>query len=202
MGGVSKETESILTKEARRSGLSAQQTKALLQSAREQCRLPAQADLHERRKAGGPADSRTSNFSPSPFPTPVTHGQRGLRSQALIEHSGAYEREQFPGAPLGMDREHAKTKLATQHEHDGLSDEEVKARQKRAQLKQQAKVPLNEREIMQRIEQEIEERVAFLDDMERYGEADKYRDQITHEIQCRQRELERLKTLTTDSSDI
>ncbi|CAH1100455.1 unnamed protein product [Psylliodes chrysocephalus] len=124
------------------------------------------------------------------YPVTIRPGSSKKRSMDTIIKSGVYEREQFkPIHPL-VDREKEKEKL----QNKMAFNSDVKVKKDKALEKKVSKEIRVEYNRFDQLMQEIKERENWLKEMERLGEADKYRQVIENQIQEKVRELDRMKT--------
>ncbi|CAG9865275.1 unnamed protein product [Phyllotreta striolata] len=124
------------------------------------------------------------------YPVTIRPGSSKKRSMQTIVESGVYERERFKPARPAVDREKEKEKLQNKMAYNS----EIKFERKRAIEKRVRRETAKEPNRFDQLVEEIKERENWLKDMERLGEADKYRQVIENQIQEKIRLLNRMKS--------
>ncbi|RZF32324.1 hypothetical protein LSTR_LSTR001788 [Laodelphax striatellus] len=117
------------------------------------------------------------------------------RTQEAILESGAYEPDRYFSTKLPKDNE--KEKLRLQNLMAYGREESVETKEVKTRLRMTNSAPskrgANEKDdFFDHLLQEVEEREEFLEDMEKLGEAKKYKEMIENEIASKLRNMEKI----------
>ncbi|XP_056629871.1 UPF0193 protein EVG1 homolog [Diorhabda carinulata] len=119
----------------------------------------------------------------------IRPGSSKKRSKNDIVNSGVYERERYVPRPCLFDREKEKEKLQNKMAFNGeIVVKKSKVIEKK--VNQETKQEVNR---FDQLVQEIKEREEWLEEMDRLGQGDKYRQIIELQIQEKVREMNRMK---------
>ncbi|XP_050298553.1 UPF0193 protein EVG1 homolog [Anthonomus grandis grandis] len=119
----------------------------------------------------------------------IRPGSSRRRSKEDIVNSGAYERETYRSNVPLMDREREKDKLANKMAYN----DDVKVSKSRILKKVEKEEVALEPNRFDQLVEEIREREEWIKEMEKLGQADKYRLIIEQQIQDKVREMQRLQ---------
>ncbi|XP_064643366.1 UPF0193 protein EVG1 homolog [Lineus longissimus] len=180
----SKETQNLLKEMMKESKLTNFQQRELQSKMKTGQSLPTKCGPTFTEKTKEPVVVK----APSKKINPKTYSG-GIRSKDTIEDSGAYERPEYnpPVKPGYSKREKERLTYIMQYGHDLPPIDKSKLGKKK---KEQEEKTQEEKERFDEILAEIDERRAFMDQMERLGQADKHRQVVDTEISQLIREME------------